>query len=294
MTASWSNSDLSRIFQKKYFGKTTNYYPYPVVSNTTSTNTGSQSSSNKWLAPVLGTILGLLVVGIVLFTILFVRRRKLLRRNNSVSNGSTSGNSSNRYIRWANGIPPVVNEEKSSPSIISTEAMDHPSHLSNPSNETNITSPLVSELGGRPRYEMPAAQPTQPAKAPVELPTPYHDQDHHYSYPNNIDYAYDQPALGGKSSSSAYSSDANHSSPFSPDDVNRDSGISHGDVSQISSLPSNSNSPLLSPIRNSRADDDIPPVPRIPRHMRQNSTMSSGIVSPLTPVDEGKARFQFD
>ena len=295
-TATWSDESLSKIFQTKYNGKTTTYYPYPVASNTTSATSGGHSSSNKWLAPVLGTILGLLVIGIILFGILFARRRRLLRRNNSISGSSNSGRASSRYMRWVNGIPPVVHEEKSEPSISSSEAAENPSHRSNPSNETNITTTHTSELGGQPRYEMSAAPSSQPMKPPVELPTPYHDQDHHYSYPRNIDYAYEQPALDEPATStpSAYGSDGNNSSPFSPDHVNRDSAVSHGEKSEISSLPSNSNSPLLSPARYSRVEDDAPPVPAAGRHARQVSAMSSGLVSPLTPVDEGKARFRFE
>lgn len=291
-TAIWSDESLSKIFQTKYTGSTTNYYPYPLASNTASTDSSSHSSSNKWLAPVLGTVLGLLVIAIILFGILLARRRKLLRRSNSVSNSSASGHGSSRYMRWVNGILPVVHEGKSEPSISYSEAAENPSHRSNPSNETNVTTPLTSELGGRPRYEMNAAPPTGPAKPPVEMPTPYHDESH-YSYPRNIDYAYDQPARGVETTStpSAYGSD---SSPFSPDHVNRDSALSHGGKSEVSSLPSNSNSPLLTPARISRTEDDIPPVPALGRHVRQVSTMSSGLVSPLTPVDEGKARFQFD
>lgn len=281
--ASWSDASLGEVFQTKYPGKVTHYYPYPVVSNATSTSSASHSSGKEWLAPLLGTVLGLLVLGIVIFAILFARRRKLLRRNNSVSGGSNSG-SSNRYMRWVNGTPPVAeHEQKSEPSITSSETPENPSHRSNPSNETNE---VTSELGGRPRYEMSAAQPTQPSRPPVELPTPYHDQDHHYSYPRNIDYAYNQSSPGVKSTSTPSASE----SPFSPDDVNRDSGISHIAPSEVSS---NSNSPLLSPSRNSKTDDDVPPIPALPRHMRQVSSMSSGVVSPLTPVDEGKARFHF-
>jgi Kelch motif len=288
-TASWTDGSLSKVFQTKYSGNITNYYPYPVASETTPNDNTSSSGSNNWLAPVLGIVLGLLVLGIIIFAIIFARRMKHLRRSNSVSNDSTSG-SLNRYIRWVNGIlPGPVHEEKSDPSSTSSKIPENPSHQSNPSNETNVTSPLASELGGHPRYEMSAAQPTQPDRPPVELPTPYHDQ----AYPRNIDYAYDRSTPGPKyiSTPSASRSDGNHSSPFSPEDVTCDSGISHGAPSEASS---SSNSPLLSPSRNSRAEDDVPPIPAIPRHMRQVPSMSSRVVSPLTPVDEGKARFNFD
>jgi hypothetical protein len=289
--ATWSDATLGQIFQTKYTGTMQKYYPYPLASSVVSSDSGGHSSSNKWLAPVLGTVLGLLVIAIILFGILLARRRKLLRRNNSVSNSSTSAHRSSRYMRWVNGIPPVVHEGKSEPSIFSDEAAEKPSHGSNPSNEANATTPLTSELGGRPRYEMNAAPPMQPAKPPVEMPTPYHDESH-YSYPRNIDYAYDQPVRGAEATStpSGYGSD---SSPFSPDHVNRDTAISHGGKSEVSSLPSNSNSPLLAPARMSRADDDIPPVPSVGRHARQVSAMSSRLVSPLTPVDEGN-RFRFE
>lgn len=291
-TATWSDERLSKIFQTMCTGNTTNYYPYPLASNTASTNSGGVSTSKKWLAPVLGTVLGLLVIAIILFGILLARRRKLLRRKNSVSNSSASGHGSSRYMRWVNGIPPVVQEGKSEPSMSSSEAAENLSHRSIPSNETNVTTPPTSELGGRPRYEMNAAPPTKPTKPPVEMPTPYHDESH-YSYPRNIDYAYNQPARGVEAISIP-SAHGSNSSPFSPDHVNRDPAVSYGGKSEVSSLPSNSNSPLLTPGRISRTEDDVPPMPAVGRHVRQVSTMSSGLVSPLTPVDEGKARFRFD
>ena len=60
-----------------------------------------------------------------------------------------------------------------------------------------------------------------------------------------------------------------------------------------SEVLSNSNSPLLSPSRVSRAEDDVPPIPAISSH-ETSLVDKGGVVSSLRSVDRGKARFDFD
>ncbi|KAN0079188.1 hypothetical protein V8E54_004402 [Elaphomyces granulatus] len=66
--ANWTTS-LATVFQSKYPGTITTYYPYPLASNTTST------SMPLWLRVVIGVILGVAVIGIVLAAWIFCRRR---------------------------------------------------------------------------------------------------------------------------------------------------------------------------------------------------------------------------
>ena len=291
-TAAWSDHNLGNLFSTKYAQRIPNYYPYPA--NTTANGTGNGTtpiatpqntpSHNTWLAPVLGTVLGLLALCILILIFLLLRRRKLMHRN-SINGSSTSGTNTNRILRWVNGMP-AAHEQKDSQSITSEEPDD-----------ATVSSPLTGELGGRQRFEMPAAEPTKKVAPPQEMATPYHFQEHP-SYPRSIDYAYGpapgqphSPALsrsGGEGSeqSSVPSAPSPYVSPFSPDDVNQNgnsSGSNRGALSDLDSVPENSSGDnSYSQIAH---QNGIPPVPTIPTnpadrwsgptHARNSSSLSS-------------------
>lgn len=107
---SWDNSALGNVFQTAYnTSKITNWYPYPVAATTTPISTytpsatgGSKSSVPKYLAPLLGVILGLVLVTSLVVGFLLWRRRKLMRKNGGVSVVSTDENG-NRIVSWLNG-----------------------------------------------------------------------------------------------------------------------------------------------------------------------------------------------
>jgi len=306
-TAAWSDPNLRDLFQTKYSQQVIQYYPYPV--NTTSTTSPypsptpvPSSGTKKWVAPVVGVICGLIGLTLIILAILLFRRRKLLQRN-SMDGSSTSGHNTNRIIRWVNGMPNAP-EPKGDPSVTSAEA-----------EETNVSSPLTGELGGRQRYEMSAVE--APPKPPVELATPYHFEEHP-AYPRSIDYAYG-PAPGQPHSSGSPSNYEEGSTPsrgvvsphtpdaqpFTPEDVGGGAAEAVS-APESSSLPiTPSDSPYLRPSdRASQPTNQIPPVPPIPAsplrqsmHTRNASSTNSGIdqLPPLaedsvTPPDEERRR----
>jgi hypothetical protein len=79
----WTTS-LATVFQSKYQGTITTYYPYSPVSNTTSTtspsivpspsNPGGGSKIPTWLGAVIAVILGV-VIGILILVVWFFCRR---------------------------------------------------------------------------------------------------------------------------------------------------------------------------------------------------------------------------
>jgi hypothetical protein len=86
--ANWTTS-LATVFQSKYPGTITTYYPYSPVSNTTSTpsspsNPGGRNKIPTWLRAVIGVILGT-VIGIFLVVWSFCRRRSKNAANPMVS-----------------------------------------------------------------------------------------------------------------------------------------------------------------------------------------------------------------
>jgi hypothetical protein len=294
-TASWSDPNLHDIFQTKYSQQVTQYYPYPV--NTTSTTSPSPSATpvpssgtKKWVAPVVGVICGLIGLTLIILAILLFRRRKLLQRN-SMDGSSTSGHNTNRVVRWVNGMPNPP-EPKDDPSVTSAEA-----------EETNVSSPLTGELGGRQRYEMSAVE--APPKPPVELATPYHFGEHP-AYPRSIDYAYgpapSQPHSSGTPSNyegstpsrGVVSPSTSHAQPFTPEDVGSGAAETVSVPASSSSPTTPSHSPYLRPSdRASQPASQIPPVPPIPAsplrqsmHTRNTSSINSGI-DLLPPLADG-------
>lgn len=108
--SSWATSALEDVFKTSYnTSKITTYYPYPVDSTTpaistyTPSATGNSSSSvPKFLAPLLGVILGLVLITSIIVGFLLWRRRKLMRKNGGVSVVATDENG-NRIVNWLNG-----------------------------------------------------------------------------------------------------------------------------------------------------------------------------------------------
>jgi hypothetical protein len=305
-TAAWSDPKLRDIFQTKYSQQVIQYYPYPV--NTTSTTSPlpsatpvPSSGTKKWVAPVVGVICGLIGLTLLILAILLFRRRKLLQRN-SIDGSSTSGHNRNRIVRWVNGMPNPP-ESKDDPSVTSAEV-----------EETNVSSRLTGELGGRQRYEMSAVE--APPKPPVELATPYHFGEHP-THPRSIDYAY-SPAPGQPHSSGTPSNyegstpsrevvspSTSHAQPFTPEDVGSGAAETVSMPASSSSPTTPSHSPYLRPSdRASQPANQIPPVPPIPAsplrqsmHIRNASSASSGIdqlpplvESGITSPDEERRR----
>ncbi len=181
-TTSFSDNALSSLFKDSYTKAMKTYYPYSAASGSPGatpvpTATPVNGGLAKWVAPVLGVVLGLIVLSIISVLILLYRRRKVLRRNSTT--GSNAGSSyNNRILNWVNGMPNQPSDRKTDPSVTSTEV----------ENDPYVSSPLVgfSEVGGQQRYEVEAVEKEKPV---AELPASFHFHDHP-NYPRNIDFAY--------------------------------------------------------------------------------------------------------
>lgn len=109
--AAWNTASLGSVFQTAYAtSKITTYYPYPAAATatgsaatpTSTTKSKSSSSVPKFLAPLLGVVLGLLFVSSLVVGILLWRRRRLLKKNGGVGVGATDEHG-NRIMSWING-----------------------------------------------------------------------------------------------------------------------------------------------------------------------------------------------
>ena len=111
----WQSTGLSKLFETTYpASKITTYYPYPVSTRSTGTNTtnpeyhddsNSGSGVPSYLGPVLGSIFGLMFIGLVIVAIVFWRRRRLLR-SGTRSEAGTEDSKGNRVISWIRGQYP--------------------------------------------------------------------------------------------------------------------------------------------------------------------------------------------
>jgi hypothetical protein len=105
--ANWTTS-LAAVFQSKYPGTITTYYPYSAASNTTSppsptivsspSNSSGGSKIPTWLGAVIGVILGVAVIGMFLAVWFFCRRRP--KRPRAASSSSYSNHT--RVFNWIN------------------------------------------------------------------------------------------------------------------------------------------------------------------------------------------------
>lgn len=129
MTAptTWSNKSMAAIFSTPYdTAKITNWYPY-ALNNVTEVNTtrpsvpepapATGSGVPKWLAPVLGTVLGLVLVAVLLTAFLLFRRRRQLQSDPSIA--ATSEVNRYRVMSWIKRHDDAVK----SPTITSSETL---------------------------------------------------------------------------------------------------------------------------------------------------------------------------
>jgi Kelch motif len=202
-TTTFSDKALSSLFKTPYTKAITTYYPYSAASGSPGstpvpTATPSSNGLAKWVAPVLGVVLGLIALSIIGVIILLYRRRQMSHRN-SITSSHAGSSYNNRILNWVNGMPNQPSDRKTDPSVTSTEV----------DNET-LSSPLVgpSEAAGQQRYEVEAVEKDRPL---AEMATSYNFQDHP-NYPRNIDFAYG-PKDSEKQSQSQYSQDINGSQP---------------------------------------------------------------------------------
>ncbi|KAL2255001.1 hypothetical protein VTK26DRAFT_4388 [Humicola hyalothermophila] len=115
----WATRALASIFATTYpTSKITTYYPYPSVGPVDNTNPNVPTSPAaedddgdgvpSYLAPVLGSVLGLVFVTVIAVLILLWRRRRLLR-GRPLSEAGTEDTNGHRIKSWLRGQPSELN-----------------------------------------------------------------------------------------------------------------------------------------------------------------------------------------
>ncbi|OJD11600.1 hypothetical protein AJ78_07656 [Emergomyces pasteurianus Ep9510] len=183
---SWGHDALRDLFRTKYTKAIKTYYPYPVYNSSTPNPTETPENNDsdkrgglpKWVAPVLGVVLGLIfVTGLAVLWLLWRRRRD---RTYSASEGATSDNRK-RIMGWMYGMG--LPTHKTNMTMASTEIGINDKHTSAAAfsdvGDSVITPPVHSgvvysepkaqEVGGVQVHEMQAGH----VSAPLELPTEY-------------------------------------------------------------------------------------------------------------------------
>lgn len=160
----WATPALASVFATSYpTSKITTYYPYAVASaNSSSLPTvsahsgGGGSGVPKYLPPLLGVILGLIVVSSIVVGILVWRRRRLFKKNGGRS--EMTDENGNRILSWIRGQP----TENKAPTVTTTDELTRSSETEHAGLYTNnlYSQPLQSHP-----HEMEATQPP-----PAELP----------------------------------------------------------------------------------------------------------------------------
>lgn len=111
LPSGWDTTALAKVFATTYDAdKITTYYPYasattsdrPTISTSVSDSGGGGGGSSlpKWVAPVLGVVLGLMLVTGAIVIFCLYRRRKIFRNRSSVAG---TEDTSMRIISWMRG-----------------------------------------------------------------------------------------------------------------------------------------------------------------------------------------------
>ncbi|CRG87843.1 Cytochrome c oxidase subunit 1 [Talaromyces islandicus] len=167
---SWGDEQLSSIFSTQYTKAIPTYYPYPLQSpNSTSTSSPTVAPTVSvgngggglptWVAPVLGVVLGLIVVAAATIIFLLWWRKKGSKNwGASDTQGSTSG-LKGFVLRWLHGTAGQEGRSSKGPTELQVDD-DATTVVSSARNDRHISevdSYDVHEMADRhmPRFEMP-------------------------------------------------------------------------------------------------------------------------------------------
>ncbi|RDW58120.1 kelch repeat protein [Coleophoma cylindrospora] len=149
----FSNPDLSTIFAAPYAtSKISTWYPYKSAQTGFRNGARSPHSSRtpRYLAPLLGVLLGLFLISVIIFTAIFLRRR--VRRRGQAAKSDTVGNEQQRRVMsWVR----ATSVHGKSPTIPTDVAPPYSQH----------EGPPTPEVGGTAVHEM------MDTSKPVELET---------------------------------------------------------------------------------------------------------------------------
>ncbi|KAI8313287.1 hypothetical protein K4K61_008349 [Colletotrichum sp. SAR11_59] len=125
MVSGWADPSLSAVFAAPYETKINTWYPYteaketdrPIVNDPNNdNNNGGGGGTPKWVAPVLGVVLGLVFITGILVGFCLWRRRKVLRQGNGTATATDDNGS--RIISWIRGQP---SEPAKAPTVTTEE-----------------------------------------------------------------------------------------------------------------------------------------------------------------------------
>ncbi|KAK0118301.1 hypothetical protein ONS95_012595 [Cadophora gregata] len=254
----FSNSSLAGVFTAKYdTTKIVNWYPYKAAAVNTSRPTlplpsaSNHSGTPKYLAPVLGVVLGLFFITLIILAILLWRRRKLLR--SSTGTQSEAGTMDNR--RWVTSWLRATPADAKAPTVTTDDTVSSPYEDERPN---------VPEMAGVQVHEM------MDTSKPVEL----HDTGTGFV------------ALGAKSNGHSHSHSRNNdlaSSPSVTSQTSQASSISHW--SQSDGTAAGGHRPNISPLPSPRAGSS----PSLDVQNQGHNRIVSGI-SNLSDADRGHLR----
>lgn len=170
---SWAAAALGKIFETTYpSAKITKWYPYSVANSTNNTDpdfTPTPPSSSggvpNYLAPLLGTIFGLMFVTMLATGVFLYRRRRLLRNGGSATEFGTEDSNGKRIMNWIRGqsyenkAPTVTTTEEAS---VASPEMESPPALSHPP----AMAQVPHEMADTQLAELPGVYLTQPRISP--------------------------------------------------------------------------------------------------------------------------------
>jgi hypothetical protein len=138
----WATAALGKVFATPYPAtRITKYYPYTPTEAKNNTNPSHSevpqggSGVPSYLAPLLGTIFGLMFVTLLITGIFLWRRRNMLRRGGPSEFGTEDSNG-HRIMSWIRGQPAVdhktptitTEDTPSSPGIETPPVLYHPAY----------------------------------------------------------------------------------------------------------------------------------------------------------------------
>ncbi|KAI1981497.1 hypothetical protein LOZ51_006833, partial [Ophidiomyces ophidiicola] len=185
---SWDDNELEKIFSKSYSKPIKTYYPYMPVETSVSTPAPTTGSGlPKWVGPVIGVVLGLMLITGLMLAWLLWRRRKDRRYASSV--GANSDNRK-RVMRWIHGtgLPSknidattttTAEHEQRSEKHMSTRfsVVGNDSVITSHGRPTVVYSDLNEAAGSAVHELQDSSHPALGATvhAPLELPTEYNE-----------------------------------------------------------------------------------------------------------------------
>jgi len=194
--ANWTTS-LATVFQSKYPGTITTYYPYSPANTTTSTpsasivpspsNSGGGSKIPTWLGAVIGVILGVGVIGIFLLVWFCCRRRPKSPRG-----ASSTSDSNTRIFNWMNAAKSPTTMVSVDPSSTNDQdvrdRMVSETESVTSAGATAVSDGFVHESGGGQVHELDSSR-------PFELPTNYNSSSINQAALTRLHRTSDSPSL---------------------------------------------------------------------------------------------------